>query len=482
MGQKPKQPLGIMGAGNGLSLVDNAFDKVINDVANKRVSADTVKSFTLWSVLENPIRNLADYSTKPEVQRDVLFNAALSNPVGAVVGNAVMSPFLGYQAGQEARKLYEGQSVMGGNAEVDRLKSEAMKFNPREFAVNNPITTATALISPLAGVMKKGLYAGQGAKDFAKAQLEGKTFGNVADKMERMEIPDNEIKLNNKSVNKGLAGQQKIFNLSNILEHDKLFQQYPELNDYQVWFNKDINSRGSFDEGQKLITINTKDMKDTSEIKSTILHEIQHAIQEKEGFARGGNLESIFDNSKRKIIELNKEKDRLDEVLQPLLNSSKATQRLNNERIKQLIKRTQSVQNEIYDISNKNTVPVTEAHNYYNKLAGEIEARDVSARMNLTPEQRAKTAPYSSENIPVSDWIVRKDGGKAMSIDPKSLIEKQGLEYKGIQKGSKDFNIPDQIMFNNPKTNDTLMIPVNEVTPESLKAKILQNNKDWGIK
>jgi uncharacterized protein YukE len=43
----------------------------------------------------------------------------------------------------------------------------------------------------------------------------------------------------------------------------------------------------------------------------------------------------------------------------------------------------------------------------YNRLAGEFEARDAASRMGLTPEQRLTTPPYSSENIPLEDLIVR---------------------------------------------------------------------------
>ncbi|MGA3114547.1 MAG: hypothetical protein ABSF90_08975 [Syntrophobacteraceae bacterium] len=40
-------------------------------------------------------------------------------------------------------------------------------------------------------------------------------------------------------------------------------------------------------------------------------------------------------------------------------------------------------------------------------LAGEIEARDVAACVNMSQEERAKTAPSSSENIKPEDAIVR---------------------------------------------------------------------------
>jgi hypothetical protein len=55
----------------------------------------------------------------------------------------------------------------------------------------------------------------------------------------------------------------------------------------------------------------------------------------------------------------------------------------------------------------------------YNRTAGEIEARDVQARANMTPEQLAATAPYSSENIAPETAIVmfQKGASKKGSVE-----------------------------------------------------------------
>lgn len=47
-----------------------------------------------------------------------------------------------------------------------------------------------------------------------------------------------------------------------------------------------------------------------------------------------------------------------------------------------------------------------QAFDEYQRTAGEIEARDIQSRKDLTPEQRAATEPYSSENIAPEDAIV----------------------------------------------------------------------------
>ena len=91
--------------------------------------------------------------------------------------------------------------------------------------------------------------------------------------------------------------------LSEFLDHKELFAAYPQLSKYPVKIKFDTNdaARGSFRPRDKQITINLADMrplmsgKSTTgktlkkDIKSTLMHEVQHAIQEIEGFARGSN-------------------------------------------------------------------------------------------------------------------------------------------------------------------------------------------------
>lgn len=90
--------------------------------------------------------------------------------------------------------------------------------------------------------------------------------------------------------------------LGDFLDHDELFENYPQLKDYEtvIIFDPKNDSRGSFSPSRKRITINLADMRPLGDgavsgaslkrqIKSTLVHEIQHAVQEIEGFARGYN-------------------------------------------------------------------------------------------------------------------------------------------------------------------------------------------------
>jgi hypothetical protein len=56
----------------------------------------------------------------------------------------------------------------------------------------------------------------------------------------------------------------------------------------------------------------------------------------------------------------------------------------------------------------------------YNRVAGEVEARDVQSRADFTPEQRAATAPYTSQGIAPEDMIVLNRGGGVQASAPSA--------------------------------------------------------------
>ena len=132
---------------------------------------------------------------------------------------------------------------------------------------------------------EKAITANVGKLDQAKAMLENgadeveiwQKTGWFKDKDEawKFEIGDSKAKLNPNFKSGGKLGE--------LLEHEELFKAYPELKDISV---KKINDEGGeklgyYDPNKKEIAINN--IGD----KSTLMHEVQHAIQEIEGFAKG---------------------------------------------------------------------------------------------------------------------------------------------------------------------------------------------------
>ena len=79
----------------------------------------------------------------------------------------------------------------------------------------------------------------------------------------------------------------KTYKLGDILNHDTLFTVYPELADYEVKIIDKLGANGAFNKSNKIINIDSKIIKDSMLTEGTLIHEIQHAIQDIEGFEGG---------------------------------------------------------------------------------------------------------------------------------------------------------------------------------------------------
>lgn len=83
------------------------------------------------------------------------------------------------------------------------------------------------------------------------------------------------------------------YTLSELFEAKTLYDMYPELKDVSVEFKK-IKSNGNFNAEKKKITIKNTLLNNLDNTKGTLLHEIQHYIQEYEGLPSGTTI--LFGN------------------------------------------------------------------------------------------------------------------------------------------------------------------------------------------
>lgn len=83
------------------------------------------------------------------------------------------------------------------------------------------------------------------------------------------------------------------YTLSELFEAKTLYDMYPELKDVSVEFKK-IKSNGNFNSEKKKITIKNALLNNLDNAKGTLLHEIQHYIQEYEGLPSGTTI--LFGN------------------------------------------------------------------------------------------------------------------------------------------------------------------------------------------
>jgi len=190
--------------------------------------------------------------------------------------------------------------------------------------------------------------------------------------------------------------------------------------------------------------------------KKTTLHEIQHAIQEREGFAVGGSPEQFKDQAKaieaRDVLGWTKELRRkaqempgadsiaIDAALRKEYETLGAQDWIPSAEVRQKAlqpsllypekydgKEAQQMQQlvELYGLD-KRTEPLSD-YDVYKNLMGEAEARLTERRMDLTPEQRKKYFPFE---------YTGKEG-YGLDVNPEDLLY---FNEKGqfIQRGLLD--------------------------------------------
>jgi hypothetical protein len=77
--------------------------------------------------------------------------------------------------------------------------------------------------------------------------------------------------------------------LGNVFEHPELLKAYPDLANIKVGKETSGNYRGMYNPEENTITTGGGIIGGADQSRSTMLHELQHAIQQKEGMAKGGN-------------------------------------------------------------------------------------------------------------------------------------------------------------------------------------------------
>lgn len=186
--------------------------------------------------------------------------------------------------------------------------------------------------------------------------------------------------------------------LGEMLKHDKLFEQYPALKDVEV-VTTDKLPRGEagFHPGEGRIYVNRHDwLKGSRRVyaddrKKSLLHEVQHIIQNHEDFAGGGNPNSAWmlldrkgDYEREKIFS-NRDFDfeNISDKDRATLESSGAARRL-----------AEKVRKGVRDEDSDTVRRVT--YDAYQLLGGEAEARNVENRMNMSPRDRLENPPWAT--------------------------------------------------------------------------------------
>lgn len=242
--------------------------------------------------------------------------------------------------------------------------------------------------------------------------------------------------------------------LGELLVHTKLFDAYPELANVAVAFVNLGEAKGSYNRYSNSIELNKNLLVLKNDLKRTLLHEIQHAIQNIEDFSGGTNpdrmAQNLLDNARKNmwqtkdellsehpeiktaIYEYDNEIDHYlfkgnvsDAELKKAYNN--ASNKLTGK--KGLLKKyAESVEN-YYGV--RNNIDIT-SYMAYENSAGEIEARDVSERRNLTTIERKNTRP----DIDRADVYFTDN---ELSYSTKDTFEKAGAIHDTL-----NFSIDDE--------------------------------------
>lgn len=298
--------------------------------------------------------------------------------------------------------------------------------------------------------------------------------------------------------------------LAAYVDAPEIYKAYPELKDVQVKFKPLDNDTIAFYKqpqigedfyhidlddlaGMGTIIVNSKKCNrfmDSDNFRGVFAHEMQHVIQRIEGFARGGNPDSVRNQLEKIVNENQTQADLLSRELKKYTTMKIAA--FNLDRYKELIKSddkvlkntavgyyetaTRLVQinpksqvkynweqfgeesiNEIaesgyhvddtiqelhrlaeeqkdslplgskesLDLVNKLNTALENQTDYelYYALAGEVEARNVSSRTEMTPLQRKHSLAVETEDIPRNDQIVIKQSSERlyMSLMPPPI-------------------------------------------------------------
>ena len=225
------------------------------------------------------------------------------------------------------------------------------KISPKEssdMAMNFLQTT-----NPMMGLA--GTFIGEGAKTWDKYAAEEATrllrkgidphmttgVHQGVDDILRQEIPDNAAKFHPGALEK--LNNSDYLRMEKLLDHPELYKAYPELRNLEVSSARGMDSSYHPDPEGDFIQLG----RDSLDHKSSLLHEIQHKIQQTEGWAKGGAPSSF----------------------KAVPNGPSAMEQ-------------------------------------YKRLAGEVESRNTQKRMDMNKTDLRREHPYSTMDREIQDQAV----------------------------------------------------------------------------
>lgn len=254
----------------------------------------------------------------------------------------------------------------------------------------------------------------------------------------RFEIPDNKAYYDAESLaelkqvakDEGRAFNQKTdtMPLGGVIGHNALYAAYPDMGDIPVHFlDRPTMGRASAAYTPRLDRLSLAADNTADDMLTFGLHEKQHAVQNREGFARGGSpddpeiVQMASAVKEKKIAEANAGINDLMQSRPDLASVYRARNRAMIAKDWESVSKAEDMLladpagKQMLDLDWERNViasePAPDPLDIYRSLSGEVEARNVQSRMNMTPEERRAKAPWLTQDVPDDQQIVRAKNG-----------------------------------------------------------------------
>lgn len=190
--------------------------------------------------------------------------------------------------------------------------------------------------------------------------------------------------------------------IEEVMRHPKLFDAYPELKGIQVQLLPETSrNNASFSPVEKIIRVNPNLPADKA--TSSILHELQHGIQEIEGWNKGADANTILRNYQQQLDNID---TRLTEA------NLQAKKAVGTPEYDKLMAIRDKISREYRELTGTDIRGIYgKAMDEYKAHGGEAEARLTQTRQKLTDEERKNVYPFAK-------------GKNALDINPEEAIIK----------------------------------------------------------
>jgi hypothetical protein len=190
--------------------------------------------------------------------------------------------------------------------------------------------------------------------------------------------------------------------IEEVMRHPQLFESYPELKNIQVHLLPETSrNNASYSPVEGIIRVNPSLPADKA--TSSILHELQHGVQEIEGWNKGADANTILKNYQQQLDDID---TRLTEAN---LQAKKAVGTPDYDKLMAI---RDKISKEYRDLTGTDIRGIYgKAMDEYKAHGGEAEARLTQARQKLNDEERKNVFPFAK-------------GANALDINPEDAIIK----------------------------------------------------------